>query len=405
MPAPSSDKALPAEKKAAQSRISAAADELVALSRSIHAEPELAFREHRSAEKVAVFLERSGFAVERGACDLPTALSATYGDGDLVVALCAEYDALPEIGHACGHNVIAASSVGAALALASVADELGLTVKLLGTPAEEDGGGKQIMLDRGAFDDVTVAMMAHPAPIDLTAPGGLSTKASGQIEIVYTGREAHASVAPHTGINALDAVTVAQVALGLLRQHMIPGGQLHGIVQEGGIRPNIVPARTKLAYYLRADTLADMHRLEERVRDCFAAGALASGATMEIRRTSPDYAEMRNEPWLADAFGANLTALGREAMPVPGEFRGGSTDMGNVSHALPGIHPVIGIDPAGFSMPHTPEFATAAATPTADKAVVDAATALAWTAIDLALDDTRRAGMLAVRRAGRSAAE
>ncbi|WP_307845555.1 M20 family metallopeptidase [Planomonospora sp. ID67723] len=390
---------MPSPKKAARARVSAAADELVALSRSIHAEPELAFAEHRSAEKVATVLERSGFDVARGVCDLPTALSATYGGGDLVVALCAEYDALPEIGHACGHNVIAASSVGAALALASVADELGLTVKLLGTPAEEDGGGKQLMLDRGAFDDVTVAMMAHPSPVDLSTPGGVSTKASGQFEIVYTGREAHASVAPHTGVNALDAVTVAQVALGLLRQHMVPGGQLHGIVQEGGVRPNIVPARTRLAYYLRADTLAAMHELEARVRDCFAAGALATGATMEMTRTSPDYAEMRNDPWLADAYAANLAATGREAFPVPVEFRGGSTDMGNVSHALPSIHPVIGIDPAGLSMPHTPAFAAAAATATADAAVVAAATALAWTAIDLALDDARRAATLAARRA------
>ncbi|GIH78000.1 amidohydrolase [Planobispora longispora] len=402
MSTPSPEKPLSAEKAAARARISAAGDELVALSRSIHAEPELAFAEHRSAEKVAVAMERAGFDVTRGVCDLPTALSATYGGGDLVVALCAEYDALPEIGHACGHNVIAASSVGAALALASVADELGITVKLLGTPAEESGGGKQLMLDRGAFDDVAVAMMAHPAPVDLHMPGGLSTKASGHFEIVYTGLEAHASAAPHTGINALDAVTVAQTALGLLRQHMVPGGQFHGIVQEGGLRPNIVPARTKLAYYLRADTLADMHRLEARVRDCFAAGALATGATMEMTRTSPDYAEMRNDPWLADVYTANLAVTGREAFPVPPEFRGGSTDMGNVSHALPGIHPVIGIDPAGFSMPHTPAFAAAAATPEADKGVIDAAAALAWTAIDLALDDARRAGVLealAVRRA------
>lgn len=382
-------------------RVTAAADTLIGLSQSIHAEPELSFAEHRSAAKVAQVLREAGFEVTEGAYDLPTALSATYGSGDLVVGVCAEYDALPEIGHACGHNVIAASSVGAALGLAAVADELGLTVKLLGTPAEEGGGGKQLMLERGAFDDVTVAMMAHPSPVDI-ATADFGSKAAAQVEVVYRGKEAHASAAPHLGINALDATTVAQVALGLLRQHLLPGGQLHAVIHEGGLRPNVVPALARMGFTYRADTLEDLLAIEARVRACFEAGALATGATMEFAKTSPDYADLRPDAWMTAAYRAGLIELGRELPVIPGLFKGGSTDMGNVSHALPSIHPALGIDPVGFAMPHTPEFATAAATPRADRAVLDGAKALARTAAALATDQAQRAAVLEAHAARRS---
>ncbi len=207
--------------------VDAHADRLVELARSLHAEPELAFAEHRSAEKVSGLLEREGFAVERGTAGLDTAFVARTGSGPLTVAFCAEYDALPGIGHACGHNLIAASSVGAGLALRDVADELGLTVLVVGTPAEEDGGGKIVMLDAGVFDDVALAMMAHPAPIDVGAPRPL---ALAEWEVRYRGTPSHSAMAPHLGVNAADALTVAEVAIGVGRQHFEPEQLVHGIV-------------------------------------------------------------------------------------------------------------------------------------------------------------------------------
>ncbi|WHT20301.1 M20 family metallopeptidase [Crossiella sp. CA-258035] len=368
-------------------------DALVGLSRSIHAEPELAFAEHRSAEKVATLLAAEGFAVERGTSGLDTALTATYGSGDLVVGLCAEYDALPEVGHACGHNVIAASSVGAALALREVADRLGITVKLFGTPAEEAGGGKVLMLERGAFDGVSLAMMVHPAPHETCACSSLAIT---DLEVAYTGRASHAAAAPHLGVNAADALTVAQVSIGLLRQHLEHGQMVHGIVTHGGAAPNIVPARTAGLFYLRAENLDSLTHLDERIRRCFEAGAVATGCEYEITQVSPNYAELAPDPWLAMAYRAAVTELGREPLSPAEEAnrQTGSTDMGNITHALPAIHPTIAID-CGNSVNHQPEFAAACASPSADRAVLDGAVALAWTAVVAASDDAQRARLLA----------
>ncbi|RZL79540.1 MAG: amidohydrolase, partial [Rhodococcus sp. (in: high G+C Gram-positive bacteria)] len=197
-----------------------ATDEVVALSHSIHAEPELAFEEYRSVAKVLDTLRAHHFEIESGVAGIDTAFTASVGSGELVIGICAEYDALPEIGHACGHNMIAASAVGAALALAPVADALGITVRVLGTPAEETGGGKVLMLERGVFDDIGAALMVHPGPFDIV---GATSLALADVAVKFTGRAAHASAAPEWGINAGDAVTVAQVALGLIRQHLSPG--------------------------------------------------------------------------------------------------------------------------------------------------------------------------------------
>ena len=251
------------------------ADELCRLSHSIHAEPELAFAEHRSATKVAQLAEAEGFEVEYAVGGLETAFTATYGTGSLVIGLCAEYDALPEIGHACGHNVIAAASTGAALALREVADRLDLTIKLLGTPAEESGGGKVLLLERGVFDDVAMAMMVHPAPDETCACTSLAIT---DLRLQYSGMAAHAASAPHRGRNAADALTVAQVAVGLLRQHLEPRHMLHGIVTHGGAAPNIIPAHTSAVYYLRAPDAGSLRQLEARVRDCFEAGPWPPGA-------------------------------------------------------------------------------------------------------------------------------
>lgn len=364
------------------------ADHLCALSRSIHAEPELAFAEYRSAAKVANLMEAEGFTLERGVAGLDTAFTATYGVGELVIGLCAEYDALPEVGHACGHNVIAASSAGAALALRELADRLNVTIKLIGTPAEESGGGKVLLLRAGVFDDVAMAMMVHPAPEETCASTSL---AIADLAVRYTGKAAHAARAPHRGRNAADALTVAQVAVGLLRQHLEPQQMVHGIVTHGGAAPNVVPADTSALYYVRAPDVESLHQLEIRVRACFEAGALATGCAHEVTQRSPVYTDLVPDPWLAAAYRVAITGLGRSPLSPEEERvrRAGSTDMGNVSRALPAIHPTIAID-CGEAVNHQPEFAAACATPSADRAVCDGALALALTGLAAATDDEQR---------------
>jgi amidohydrolase len=369
------------------------ADTLVGLSRGIHAEPELAFAEHRSAAKIADLVEREGFEVRRGVADLDTAFTATYGSGPLVVALCAEYDALPGIGHACGHNVIAAASTGAALALRDVADELGITVKLVGTPAEESGGGKVLLLERGVFDDVAMAMMVHPARDETCASTSLAIN---DLRVRYTGRATHAAAAPYLGINAADAITVAQVAIGLARQHLEPQQMVHGIVTHGGDAPNIVPSSTSAVFYLRAADVDSLQRLETRIRACFHAGAVATGCTHEVVAVSPVYAELAPDVWLAGAYRSAIIELGRKPLS-PDEERTrqtGSTDMGNITRALPAIHPTIAID-CGDAVHHQPEFAAACASASADRAVLDGALAMAWTTVAAATSPDQRARLLA----------
>ncbi len=367
-------------------------DELVALSHSIHAEPELAFEEHRSVAKILDTLRAHDFEVETAVAGLDTAFTASFGSGDLVIGICAEYDALPEIGHACGHNIIAASAVGAALALAPVADDLGITVRVLGTPAEETGGGKVLMLERGVFDGIGAALMVHPGPFDIV---GATSLALADVAVKFTGRAAHASAAPEWGINAGDAVTISQVALGLLRQHLAPGQQFHGIVSDGGVAPNIVPGHAELLYYLRANTTESLETLTKKAFACFEAGALATGCTHEIRTVSPTYAALTPDSWLVAAFRQEIEALGRS--PLAPDLEGfrplGSTDMGNVTNVLPGIHPVVGLD-AGGAVTHQPEFAAACVTESADRALRDGALGLARTAARAAADPGTRARLL-----------
>ena len=368
------------------------AAELHALSHSLHAEPEVSFAEHRSAAKLTDSLAQHGFEVRRGIAGLPTAFDATFGSGELVIGLCAEYDALPEVGHACGHNVIAAAALGAGFALAEVADELGITVRVIGTPAEESGGGKVLMLDAGVFADVGAAMMVHPNPVETVASPSL---AIADVAVRYTGKESHAAAAPHLGRNAADAITVAQVGIGLLRQHLEPGQMVHGIVSHGGAAPNIVPAHTEALYYLRARDLESLRRITSRAHDCFAAGALATGCTHEVVEISPTYAELAPDAWLAQAYRTAVTALGRTPVSRSEEAlrQAGSTDMGNVTRALPGIHPTVAID-CGDAVNHQPEFAAVCVSASADRAVLDGATALAHTAIAAATDATQRARLL-----------
>lgn len=362
-------------------RIQEAGEVLVELSHRIHSHPELAFAETRASAWVAQALEGAGFAVEHGCYDLPTAVRATIGSGPTRVGICAEYDALPGIGHACGHNVIAAAAVGAGLGLAPFADDLGLTVTILGTPAEEGGGGKVLMLERGAFDGLDAAMMVHPAAMDMAAMPGTAVS---QFDVTYRGRPSHAGAYPELGVNAADAMTVAQVAIGLLRQQTRGPDRVQGITTEAGEAANIIPETSRGRWIVRSDTAEGLADLKERVQRCFGAGALATGCELAIEPFGPDYDDLRPDPSLLALYRANAVALGRSFPETgPGAGGGAATDMGNVSHAVPTIHPMLGLDclPA---VNHQPEFTDAAASEAADRAVLDGATAMAWTAVDLA---------------------
>lgn len=380
---------------AVRARVEGHAPQLLDLSHRLHADPEIGWHEVRSSGHVADALAAGGFDVTRGVAEMPTAFLARAGSGPLHLAILAEYDALPGIGHACGHNIIAAAAVGAGLALQPLADDLGLTVTVLGSPAEEvgDDGGKQRLIGAGAFDDVHLAMMVHPAPYEAADPPMI---AASMFEARYTGKEAHASAHPEQGINAADALTVAQVAIGLLRQSLMPTARVHGFVTHGGDAANIIPAHTSARYIVRGWTLAELEEVRAKVLHCFEAGAVATGATLEIVGGMAPYAEVRHDPDLAARYQANAEALGR----VFGDLgmirtRGsGSTDMGNVSHLVPTIHPFIHIETGG-AVNHQPEFTAAAATPSGDQAVIDGAIAMAWTAIDAAADADLRARLLA----------
>jgi amidohydrolase len=384
-------------KAGARERFNSAQHDLIALSHRIHAHPELGFEEEKSSSWLCDALDAAGFTVEKGICDLPTAFRARAGSGPLHIGICAEYDALPGIGHACGHNIIAASAVGAALAAATVADELGLAISVIGTPAEEVGnaGGKILMIERGGFDGLHAAMMVHPAPFDM-----LKSKiiAASMFDVHCTGKESHASAFPELGVNAADALTVAQTAIGLLRQHIRSTDRIHGIVTQGGVAPNVVPAHTSARYIVRSETLDQLNELRPKVYRCFQAGGLATGAKVEITGGDKPYAEMHHDADMAALYRANSEALGRP-FPNLGEWETrptGSTDMGNVSRVLPSIHPMIGIN----SLPavnHQPEFTAHCVRADADKALIDGALAMAWTCIDMAQNAAVRDRLLTVR--------
>ncbi|MER7759189.1 amidohydrolase [Streptomyces sp. NPDC097619] len=370
---------------------------VLGLSHALHADPELAYEEHRAARRIARLAERAGFATELGAFGLPTAVRATVGTGDLVIGICAEYDALPGIGHACGHNVNGAASVAAALALAPLADELGLTVELLGTPAEESGGGKVDMIRAGAFDGLDAAMMVHAAPADAV---GMASLAISSLDVAYTGVPAHAAAMPHRGINAADAMMIAQVAISAYRQQLLPEAVVSGIVTSAGEAANVIPHRSTALYDCRARTSEELDELRARVRACFEAGALATGAELALATVGNDYADLRQDLAMSAAYREAAEALGRRPAPADPSLRAGSTDMGNVSHLLPAIHPTIGYD-CGDTIMHHPDFTKYGTTDAADRAVLDGGLAMAWTALTLATDPTHRTTLL-TRRAERA---
>lgn len=368
-------------KEHAQRSVAHHRDRLVSLSERVHAHPETAWEEHRAARWVGEELIGAGFDVTPGYLGLDTALLAVAGSGPFRVGLFAEYDALPGLGHACGHNLIAASSVGAAIALAPLADEVGLTIEVYGTPAEEGGGGKIEMLKRGAFTGLDLAMMAHPAPVDVAEARPFAVSHS---HVTFQGKAAHAAAYPELGINAADAFTVAQVAVGLLRQQLPATVRVHGLVTRGGEAPNAIPERTEGRWYVRAETLVELAQVEERVWRCFEAGAHATGCELTVTPESEPYAEFRADDTALSAYRRNSEHLGRTftSVSVASRMNRASTDMGNVSQVVPAIHPYIGIG----SLPalnHQREFAAHCVGADAERALVDAATALAWTALDI----------------------
>ena len=359
-------------------------DDLVALSNRLHGDPELGWQEHRSSAAVAAVLASHGFAVEQPYLGLETAFRATLGDPEsagFTVGFLAEYDALPGLGHACGHNLIAAMSAGGAIALAAVAAELGIAVEVIGTPAEEGGGGKIELLERGAFTELDLALMAHPAPVDVAEARPFAVA---HWHVQFDGVAAHAAAYPERGVNANDAFIIAQTAIALLRQQLPSGVRVHGVQTRGGEAPNAIPERTEGRWYVRAETMEQLLALESRVLRCFEAGALASGATLTVTPESKRYAEMRTDAEALAVYRANAVALGRDfdVPPEAATMNRASTDMGNVSAVVDAIHPYIGV--GGAASNHQPAFADACVGPIAEQTLRDGATALAWTALDVA---------------------
>jgi amidohydrolase len=359
-------------------------DLLLATSHRIHASPELGFEEHVAHDVLTAALEGEGLAVERSAHGLATAFAARAGSTGPTIAVLCEYDALPGIGHACGHNIIAAAGLGAGLAAASLADELGGRVLVLGTPAEEGGGGKVVLLERGAFDGVDAALMVHPAGADLRT---MNTLAIAQLVVEYEGQAAHAAAAPHKGRNALDAAVLGYMNVAALRQHIHPAERIHGIFTKAGDRPNIVPADAAAEWYVRSPTMERLEALKGRVVACLQAGADAAGCTMKLTWLPRPYAEVRDNEPLLDLYAANSEAIGRSLItPTGSTIVAGSTDMGNVSYRLPAIHPMIKVSTPDVPI-HTPAFATYAVGSEGDRAVIDGAKAMAMTIADLWLVD------------------
>ncbi len=364
-----------------QDNLTRQAEGLIDVSHAIFDRPELRFEEHHAAATLSDALEAGGLTVTRGAFGVDTAFMAEAGSEGPVVAVCCEYDALPSVGHACGHNIIGAAGLGAGLAAAALADELGGRVRVLGTPGEEGGGGKVLLAAAGAFDEVDAAVMIHPADADLLS---MSTLAVAIMRATWHGRSAHAAAFPHLGRNALDAAVLGYQNVAALRQHLLPGERVHGIFIEGGEMPNVVPERTVMDWMIRTPRLADLEALEGRVLSCFEAGALATGCTFEHREGGPTYADMMDNPVLAGRFAMHAAVVGRDMVdPGAGGHQVlGSTDMGNVSHLVPAIHPMLQVSPPGVSI-HSHEFAAHARSSAGDRAVLDGALLMARLIVDL----------------------
>lgn len=373
------------DKERAERAFDEVVDELKTISRWMYENPEIAYEEFNTSARLAEYLGGHGFDVEYPAFGLETAFAARAGTAGPEVIICAEYDALPSVGHACGHNIIATAALGAGTVLAQMAEDLGIRVTVLGTPAEEKIGGKVDLINAGAFADAAAAMMIHPSPEDTVDPGVLAVA---HLEVEFHGKDAHAAGAPWEGRNALDAFVQLYVNVSTFRQHMLATDKIHGIITSGGDAPNIIPSYTKSEWYVRASTKERMDTLMGRFSDFLEAATRATACTFTLGHQGHEYEDLISDPVMADLYAANSRALDRPmqrgADRPPGAA--GSTDMGNVSHVVPTIHPMVAMDTQG-AVNHQPEFAATTITPTGDSAMRDGALAMAWTVIDLAREN------------------
>ena len=353
--------------------------QLIQLSLNIHDNPELGFEEEKASAWLTGYLEDNEFHVERGIAGVATAFRATYGQGSPRIALLAEYDALPKIGHGCGHNIIAASAVGAAVGSKPIIDRLGGNIVVLGTPGEEVFGGKIDMVQAGVFKEIDVAMIVHPGVRNVVTMQALACTG---VEAEFFGQPAHASAEPHKGVNALEAMILAFTSINSLRQHIKEEARIHGIITDGGEAPNIVPAHSAAEFYVRAPDNEYLDELKSKVSNCFIGASTASGARLEYHWDDIAFDSMKNNETLAELFKQNLESLGRHVEAFNPEFGLGSTDMGNVSQVVPSIHPTIAIASPEV-LGHTPEFAAAAASEAGHEGLMDAANALAMTVADI----------------------
>ena len=372
------------------------AETLVNVSHEIHDHPEQNYEEVFASELLTRSANDQGVHVELGAFDCATGFSGDVGSGP-TVCIMSEYDALPDIGHGCGHNIIAAAGLGAAIALASIADASGGRVRYMGTPAEEGGGGKILMARNGALVGVDLAMMVHPADADLATIDAIALQ---QLLVEYTGQESHAAAAPQLGRNALDAAVLGYMAVATLRQHILPTERIHGIFLKSGEKPNIVPREASSEWYVRSDNVTSLSALKPRVLASLESGALACGCSVSHEWIGTAYADMVTNDTMGTMYAHNALTLGRTVTdPRHGGRRVvGSTDMGNVSHLVPSIHPMIASAPVGTSI-HTKQFAQFARSPMADQAVLDGAKTMAMTAIDFWTSSERQQAVAAEFRA------
>lgn len=367
--------------------IGAAEPEIRRLSRVIHQHPELAYEETAAHDALTGFLEARGFSVERSAYGLATAFEARAGSGKPAIAILCEYDALPGIGHACGHNLIAAAGVAAAVGAKAALEDRQGTIVVLGTPAEERGGGKVDLINAGAFGGIDVAMMVHPIGGSNVAPGVAATRwlptAIHALNVCFLGKNAHAGAAPWEGVNALDAFVVAYNAIAVLRQQMPLTARVHGIVTKGGEAPNVIPDRVEARFFIRESSMATLQALEPRILACFEGAATATGCRLEYEWEGNPYSDMLISTPLIQAYERHAVEAGLQVHSQP-LHAGGSTDMGNVSYVVPSIHPMFGIATADSN--HTPGFAEGAGRPAAEDVMLKAAMAMARTAFDVATD-------------------
>ena len=378
----------------ASQTIDAASESLRALSMDIHSHPEENYEEVHAHAALTSFLSDAGFDVTRSAYGMETAFEATKGSGGPTIAVLCEYDALPGIGHACGHNLIAISGAAAGLAAANALEREGVdgTVRVLGSPAEEGGGGKIRLIDEGAFEDVGAAMMIHPGTGDIVYPFVLAID-TGFVE--FRGKNAHAAGAPWEGRNALDALVLAYQAIALLRQQSHPTVRIHGKIHHGGEKPNIIPDYAQAEFYVRAPQEGRLNEMIKRVEDCFAGAALATSCEWSVEWQGPRYSNMANNRPLAEAYGRRWLDLGVQAMDLDGSKEGsfGSTDMGNVSHVVPSIHPMYNIPHESGN--HTAQFTAAASSAEGHGLTLTATKAMAHTALDWLTDPDLRDRTLA----------